>query len=291
MQKEVSKLYKTLVWNNEVALAVLDTTALINEAAARHAPSDTAAAALGRTMTGASYLASWLKDEKSKLFVTVDGGGPCGKIRVTADGALRLSGFLEHPQADVPPRGEHKLDVGALVGKEGALTVIRDDGDGIPFTGTSPLVSGEIAQDFSAYFLTSEQRPTAVALGVLMRGGKCLSAGGVFLELLPGASEGAFDRAEREIQTYASLSTRLLETGAKGILSAFGAENATEREIRFSCTCSHERAARAVISLGEREAQALLNEKGRVEVHCDQCNTTYSFDESEVRDLFHTEKK
>lgn len=290
MQKKISKLYKTLVWGDEVALTVLDTTSLVAEAAKRHISSDTATAALGRTMTGAAYLASWLKEETSRLFVTVDGGGACGKIRVTADGALNLSGYLEHPNADVPPKGPHKLDVGALVGKNGSLTVVRDDGNGLLFTGTSPLVSGEIAEDFSAYFLTSEQRPTAVALGVLVQEGVCLAAGGLFLELLPGASEGAFAKAEREIGRYAHLSSKLYEGGAEEILREFGAAGATEREIRFSCTCSKARAARAVVSLGREEANALCGERGRVEVHCDYCNTTYAFGAEELKTLFREEK-
>ena len=187
MPETVSKLYRALVWNERVSLAVLDTTALVNEAIVRHALSPVAAAALGRTLTATAYLAGWLKEEKSSLSVSVDGGGAGGKIGTAADGALNIRGFIEHPDVQLPPRADGKLDVGRCVGKNGTFTVIRDDGEGIPFVGTSPLVSGEIAEDLSAYFLTSEQRPTAVALGVkIAPDGRCIGAGGVFFAAASG---------------------------------------------------------------------------------------------------------
>ena len=200
MPETVSKLYRALVWKERVSLAVLDTTALVNEAIVRHALSPVAAAALGRTLTATAYLAGWLKEEKSSLSVSVDGGGAGGKIGTAADGALNVRGFIEHPDVQLPPRADGKLDVGRCVGKNGTFTVIRDDGEGIPFVGTSPLVSGEIAEDLSAYFLTSEQRPTAIALGVkIAPDGRCIGAGGVFLEPLPGAGDGALDFAQEAI--------------------------------------------------------------------------------------------
>ena len=164
MQK--SLIYNTLIWDGAVSLAVLDTTALVREAAARHALTPVASAALGRTMSAAAYLCSWLKTEESSLSVTIDGGGVGGKISVAGDGNLNMRGFVSEPCADLPLRADGKLDVGSFVGKCGTLTVIRDEGEGIPFVGTSALVSGEVAEDFSAYFLMSEQRPTAIALGV-----------------------------------------------------------------------------------------------------------------------------
>ena len=186
MPQTISKIYKTLVFDDAVSLAVLDTTALVNEAIRRHQLSPVAAAALGRTLTATAYLASWLKDGESSLSVSVNGGGAGGKIGAAADGALNVRGFIEHPDVMLPPRADGKLDVGSCVGKRGTLTVIRDDGAGIPFVGTSELVSGEIAEDFSAYFLTSEQRPTAIALGVkIAPDGVCAGAGGVILQPLP----------------------------------------------------------------------------------------------------------
>ena len=287
MPETVSKLYRALVFDGRVSLAVLDTTALVNEAIARHALSPVAAAALGRTMTAAAYLAGWLKEEKSSLSVSVDGGGVGGKIGVAADGALRIRGFIANPQADLPPRADGKLDVGTCVGRHGTFTVIRDDGDGIPFVGTSPLVSGEIAEDVSAYFLTSEQRPTALALGVKVgTDGRCTGAGGVFLQPLPGAGEEAISFAEERIAKYSAISSIIEQEGALAVLAAFGAKDVSVRDVVFCCHCTRERAASAVLSMGRADAFALLKERGCVSVHCHYCNTDYTFDEADLRKLF-----
>ena len=287
MPETVSKLYRALVLDGRVSLAVLDTTAVVNEAIVRHALSPVAAAALGRTLTAAAYLAGWLKEEASTLSLSVDGGGAGGKIAVSADGALRVRGYIEHPDVRLPLRADGKLDVGGCVGSRGTFTVIRDDGEGIPFVGTSPLVSGEIAEDVSNYFLTSEQRPTAVALGVQVAPtGECLGAGGVFLQPLPGAGEDAFGFAERRIADYAQLSRLIAREGAGRILADFGVRGADVCDVRFACRCSRERAAAAVQALGAREARALLREQGGICVHCHDCNTDYTFDEDDLRKLF-----
>ena len=207
MQK--SMIARQLIWDGTVSLAVLDTTALVAEAISRHGLSALAAAALGRTLTATAYLCSWLKEEGSVISVTVDGHGAGGKIRTAGDGALNLRGFVDHPDVVLPPRADGKLDVGGFTGRDGTITVVRDDGEGIPFVGTSPLRSGELGDDFSAYFLISEQRPTAIALGVrIATDGSCLGAGGVFLQPMPGADEEAFARTEAAIGRYREISRR-----------------------------------------------------------------------------------
>lgn len=292
MQKKVSAIHKTLIWGGEVSLAVLDTTALVNEAITRHKTSPVAAAALGRTLTAAAYLCSWLKEDKSSLSVTINGGGAGGKICVAGDGKLNMRGFIENPHVDLPPRADGKLNVGACVGKNGTLTVVRDDGQKLPFVGTSELLSGEIAEDFSAYFLTSEQRPTAIALGVKIdTDGKCIGAGGIFLQPLPGAGEQSISRAEEKIMQYSNLSTVIAEWGAEEILREFGACKWDTREVRFRCHCSLKKTQGVVISLGRSEAEKLLAERGEIAVHCDFCNTDYRFDDEEVVKLFYKESR
>ncbi len=287
MPKTVSNICKTLICGGELSAAVLDTTALVQEAILRHGLTPVTAAALGRTMTAAAYLCSWLKSEESSIYVTVSGGGAGGKISVSGDGALRLRGNIANPSADLPLRADGKLDVGGCVGREGTLTVVRDDGEGIPFVGTSALVSGEIAEDFSAYFLTSEQRPTAVALGVRVSGGTCLGAGGVFLQPLPGACEETLSYAERAISRFSEISRMIAEKGAERILrEELGADGADGREIVFRCRCSRERAASAVLSMGREDAEKLLEETGTIHVHCHDCNTDYSFGKEEIARLF-----
>ena len=287
MPQTVSMIYKALVFEKAVSLAVLDTTALVNEAIRRHRLSPVAAAALGRTMTAAAYLASWLKEDASSLSVSVAGDGAGGKIGVCSDGGLNVRGVVEHPGAERPPRADGKLDVGGCVGRSGTLTVIRDDGEGIPFVGTSELVSGEIAEDFSAYFLTSEQRPTAIALGVkIAPDGTCSGAGGVFLQPLPGADEETLVRTERAIGAYAALSSVIEREGAQRILHDFDITGISEREVRFRCHCSRERAASAVLSVGRKEAENIVREEGSIVVHCHYCNTDYTFDGEDVARLF-----
>ena len=257
MQKKISQIYKTLIWNESVSLAVLDTTALINEAIRRHSLTPVAAAALGRTLTASAYLCSWLKNKAGSLSVTVDGGGAGGKIFVSGDGSLNMRGFIADPAVQLPPRADGKLDVGACVGKNGTLRVVQDDGRGIPFVGTSELVSGEIAEDFSAYFLTSEQRPTAIALGVKIGpDGTCVGAGGVFLQPLPNAGEECLRRV-----------------------------------VRFRCHCSAKKTGGLVLALGRDEAERILAEEGEISVHCDFCNTDYKFNDEQVVKLFYKAEK
>ena len=165
MKKE-DVILRGLIYNEEVSLAVADTTALVNEAIRVHGLSPLAAAALGRTLTVAAYMCSSLKTEGSALSVSVKGDGAGGAIYVSGDKALHMRGYIENPQAALPPNALGKLDVGGCVGKEGYLSVVRDDGENQPFVGTTPLVSGEIGEDFAAYFAYSEQLPTAIAVGV-----------------------------------------------------------------------------------------------------------------------------
>ncbi len=288
MQKESSgTLYKTLIREDEISLCVIDSTAVVNEAIARHHLTPVAAAALGRTLTATAYLCSWLKEEESTISVVIDGGGPGGKLRTAGDGALRLRGSVEEPHVMLPPRPDGKLDVGGCVGRTGTITVVRDDGEGIPFVGTSALVSGEIAEDFSAYFLTSEQRPTAIALGVLIaHDGHCAGAGGVFLQPLPFARESSIAYAEREIARFGSISSMISKQGAAEILRMFGVEEAERRPVVFSCRCSRERAERALLSLGRADAMALADEQGQIVVHCPDCNTDYTFSRRDVACAF-----
>ncbi len=159
--------------------------------------------------------------------------------------------------------------------------------------GTSELVSGEIAEDFSAYFLTSEQRPTAIALGVLVAPeGACLGAGGVFLQPMPQASEETISYAEKKIAEFSNLSALIAEEGAERILrERFGQERYEEREIVFRCRCSRAKAASAVLSMGREDAEKLLEEEGAIAVHCHDCNTDYVFTREEIAALFGGEEK
>ena len=165
MQKK-DVILRGLAFEGEVSVAVADTTQLVNEAIRIHGLSPLAAAALGRTLTVAAYMCSSLKAERGALSVSVKGNGVGGSIYVSGDKSLHMRGYIENPNVDLPPNDKGKLDVGGCVGKEGYLSVVRDDGDNRPFVGTTALVSGEIGEDFAASYAESEQLPTAIAVGV-----------------------------------------------------------------------------------------------------------------------------
>ena len=166
MKTKQDVILRGLIWNGEVSLAVADTTRLVGRAIEIHGLSPLSAAALGRTLTVAAYMCSSLKEERGALSVSVKGDGIGGPIYVSGDKKLRMRGYIDNPQAFLPPNARGKLDVGGCVGRNGTLSVVREDGEGIPFVGTTPLVSGEIGEDFAAYFAYSEQLPTAIAVGV-----------------------------------------------------------------------------------------------------------------------------
>ncbi|MBQ4098068.1 MAG: Hsp33 family molecular chaperone HslO, partial [Clostridia bacterium] len=212
----MNKLLKGLIFGGEISLSVLDTTEMVNKAIEIHGLSPVCAAALGRTLTVCTFMASNLKNQNDKLSVTVAGNGPGGKITVCGNGNLDMRGFIDNPNVDLPLRADGKLDVGGLVGKTGRLTVVRSMGLKDPYSGSSQLVSGEIAEDFTAYYALSEQQPTAIALGVKIGTDlKCIGAGGVIMQAMPGASDAAICMAEDVMSQLSTVSTLVQEVGAE----------------------------------------------------------------------------
>lgn len=270
----MSYLKKALLSGGDLSLAVLETTSLVNEFIARHSLSHMAAQAIGRTATACAYLCSWLKSDDCCVYITVSGDGTAGKISVSGDGALRLRGNVE--------RDSDGEELEAYIGRRGTLAIVRDEGEGFPVVGTSELKRGDISSDFEAYFLVSEQRPTAICLDVIMQNGVCVSAGGAFLQPMPGAGEEAlallsaardcFSKGEGIVEFLSSL----LERG----------ETCDMREIKFGCRCSRKRAEAAVLALGKENAMAALEEQGELSVHCHDCNTDYLFRRADLDALF-----
>ncbi len=258
-------LVRALVMNGEVSLAVLDTTALVSEAKKRHALKGTPLTVLGNALTAAAYLSSWLKVESSSLTLSIHGEN--GSVCVSGDGELYLRGYV----------GGCEDGLGG-----GVLSVVRDDGDGIPFAGSVALVSENADENFARYFEESEQLPTGVALytGESENG---LSAGGVFLQPLPGASENSRRSVKKEINACREL---LLRGEFSKILKRFGAKALETRYPRFACRCSREKAEAAILSMGKSDAFGLLKQEGNITVHCDYCNTDYVIDEARLLTLF-----
>ncbi len=284
----MNKLLKTLIFDDQLSLSVLDTTDMVNEAIRIHNLTPLAAAALGRTLTVSTFMSSTLKNQSDKLSVTVAGDGVGGKITVCGNGDLAMRGTIDNPQADLPLRADGKLDVGGCVGKNGRLTVIRSMGLKDPYSGSAKLVTGEIAEDFTSYYALSEQQPTAIALGVKI--GKeltCIGAGGVIIQALPFAEDENLAKAERIMGELKNVSTQIAELGAEGVLEKyFGKIKYEEYHPEYKCLCSREYIESVLISLGKAELDDIIEKEGAVKVGCQFCNKEYVFNTDDVEKLF-----
>ena len=284
----MDEIVKALAFGGEVAVTALKTTDLAERARVLHGLSPLASAALGRSLTAAAFMASGLKEEDGKLSVTVRGGGAGGEIVVCGNAALQMRGSIEHPDVELPPNARGKLDVAGCVGHAGRLTVVRSMGLKEPYTGSCALVSGELAEDFAAYYAVSEQQPTAMALGVLVgRDGAVAGAGGVVVQPLPGCSEQALSAAEAVLPRLANVSAYYAEHSASEALGAFfGVRPLESRRPVYECLCSREYIERLLLSMGRAECEDILRERGEIEVSCQFCNTKYAFGAQDVRALF-----
>lgn len=248
----------------------------------------TVAAAVGRTATAALMMGAMLKGEE-KLTVQVKGGGPIGQIVVDANAAGTVRAYADEPQVDLPLNGVGKLDVAGAVGTDGFLYIIKDLGLKEPYRGSVPIVSGEIAEDFTYYFAKSEQTPSAVALGVLVDVDYSIkAAGGFIIQLLPGLTDDEIAEMEERLSKLPSVTSMIAQGDSpEMILEQIlpGVKLLERVDAEFRCKCSRERVEQTVISLGREEIEAILAEEGQAEVHCHFCNEAYMFEESDLQAL------
>ena len=284
----MDKLFKATVFNNEISLTVISSTDMVNEAIKIHSLTPSTAAALGRTLTVCTFMSSGLKSQGDKLSVTVAGNGLGGKITVCGNGKLQMRGSIDNPSATLPLKENGKLDVGGIVGNKGRITVVRSMGLKDPFSGTSELVSGEIAEDFASYYALSEQVPTGIALGVKIgTDGRCVGAGGVILQALPFASEESLVKAEEIINNLSSLSSLIEEKGAEGVIKDFFGDIKTEEFYpEYKCLCSREYIEGVLVSLGKKEIDDILEKENEIRVSCQFCLTEYVFTKEDTDKLF-----
>lgn len=283
----MGKIYKTLIYDGQISLSVLDTTDVVNKAIELHGLTPLCAAGLGRALTVASFMATSLKDENEKLSVTIDGNGVGGKIVVCADGNLNVRGSIVNPHADLPLKPNGKLDVGGLVGNEGMITVVKNLGLKEPYVGKCKLVSGEIGEDFAAYYAYSEQQPTAIAVGVLVKNDKCIGAGGVILQPLPDCAEENIGKAEKLIAEFSDVSRKIKEIGIDGIIKKYFDEyEFTKYETQYKCGCSREYVDKVLIALGKKELSDIIEKDGKIEVCCEFCDKKYVYGQKDVEELF-----
>ena len=281
----MGKLIRGLSENGGVVFCGVDSTDIVRTAEKLHTTSATCSAALGRLLTGASLMGSMLKDDGDTITLRMSGGGPAGVVIACTDGSGNVKGCIDHPLVELPAKANGHLDVGGAVGKDGVLTVIRDNRlQKEPTVGQVPLVSGEVAEDITSYYAYSEQIPTVCALGVLVdKDLSILCAGGYLLQLLPGATDAEITALEQNIAAMPSV-TEMLHTGKTPedmmqlAMKGFSPNVLDEREVRYQCDCSRERTETMLLSLGRKELEKLRDEDPHCEVVCHFCHTKYEFD-------------
>lgn len=265
------------------------TTNLVEEARQRHNTSPVATAALGRLMTGAVMMGSMMKNPEDILTVQIKCSGPIGGLTVTADSQGGVKGYAYNPDVMLPPKNG-KLDVGGALG-QGVLTVIRDMGMKEPYSGQTILQTGEIAEDLTYYFATSEQIPSSVGLGVLMEGDNTVRcAGGFIVQVMPFVEDKVLDKLEENIGKIRPV-TAMLDNGhtpeemLREVLEGLDVEITDTLPAGFTCNCSKQRIEKAIISIGKKEIQSLIAEGKDIEVKCHFCNTAYSYSVDELKEL------
>ena len=248
-----------------------------------HNTSPVATAALGRLMTAAVMMGYDMKGEDDLLTLKIQGDGPIGGLVVTADSKGEVKGYAFNPGVMLPPNDKGKLDVGGALGI-GVLSVIKDIGLKEPYVGQTILVSGEIAEDLTYYYATSEQTPSSVALGVLMNKDNTVrQAGGFIIQLMPGASEAVISALEKKIGEIHSITT-LLDVGNTPE-TILGLEINEKLPAKFTCNCNKSRIERALISVGKKDIQEMIDDGKPIEVNCHFCNKNYTFDVDELKDI------
>lgn len=287
-------LVRGTAWNGKIRVFACRTTNLVEELRRRHDTFPTATAALGRTLSVGAMMGAMLKG-KEKLTIQVKGDGPIGQVVVDANADGEVRGYVEHPQAHHGSNDLGKLDVAGAVGTSGYVHVTKDLGLKEPYRGSVPIISGELAEDFTYYFAVSEQTPSAVSLGVLVdTDNSAIHAGGYIIQLLPGLSDEEITRLEQAIGAMPSV-TSLLAQGEtpEGMLKRVVGEDVVVHQtmdLVFKCQCSVERVEQTLISLGQEELEAIIEEDGKAEVVCHFCNEAYTFGQAQLEQLLEQAK-
>lgn len=284
-----NELIRATALNGQVRAFAARTTQIVEELKERHQASPTVVAALGRTITAGAMMGAMMKGEE-KLVIQIKGGGPIGQIVVEANSKGEVRGYADEPEVNLPPNAAGKLDVAGAVGTDGFLYVTKDLGLKEPYRGSVPIVSGELAEDFTYYFAKSEQTPSAVALGVLFEKGDYTvkEAGGFIIQLLPGLTDEEIGEIEERLSHLPPMTT-MLEDGLELdeiLANVLGMVKVLDTmELHLRCKCSRQKVEQTLISLGADEMNRLIEEDGQVELKCHFCNDTYLFEEPELTSM------
>ncbi len=286
-----NEIVRAITGNGLVKAAAITGRDIVERARNIHKLLPMGAAALGRTLLGASLMGDMLKEEQGSLTLQIRGGGPLGTILAVSDCGGNVRGYVQNPQVELMEKSPGKLDVGAAVGLDGTLTVIKDIGLKEPYVGSIGLFSGEIADDLAMYFVESEQIPTACALGVLVGLDQSVTAaGGYLIQLLPGAGEDMIEAIEAGVRAMGSVSHALAggldgEGLLRAVLPGFQLEILEKHPVEYRCCCSRDRVSRALISIGRKDLTELIQEQGQAELTCQFCDQVYRFSRQELEQL------
>ncbi len=294
----MDKIIRCITKDGGIVASAIDSTKIVATAQELHKLSPIATAGLGRLLTGASLMGNQMKQKKAVLSMRVDGKGPLGVLIASATSEGNVRGFVQNPNCKTEYYPNGKLNVGKAVGRNGYLYVVRDYGTGQPYKGVVQLVSGEIAEDITSYYANSEQIPTVCALGVLVEkgSGKTMLAGGVLIQLLPGATMQTAVKLENNIKKLEPVTTMM----AKGMglvdmcrtaLDGFEVEVLDESPVHYYCSCSKDRVQQSFATISDEDLRNLVNSKGKVEAVCHYCNKKYTFTKSEIENFIESRKK
>ncbi len=289
-------LVRSLAYDGTVRAYAIKSTGMVQEAARRHNTWRTVTAALGRALSAGTMMGAMLKGEE-KLTIKIEGNGPASPIIVDANASGETRGYVKNPHVDPERKESGKLNVSLAVGNQGSLSVVKDLGLRDYFTGSVPLVSGELAEDFTYYFASSEQTPSSVALGVIIDKDEIVTAaGGFIIQMMPGVSDETIDELEKRINELPPVSDLILNglTPEQILYRVLGEDNVRILDtmgVAFQCKCSKERISNAIISLEEKDLKAMIEEDEGAETHCHFCNETYTFTKEELEGLLEEKTK
>jgi len=286
------QLVRAISSDGMVKATAVSTRHMTERARQIHKTLPVATAALGRALAGASMMGNALKGEGASITLQIKGGGPLGTVLTVSDNEGNVRGYVQNPAVDIPLRPDGKLDVGAAVGMDGTLTVIKDLHMKDPYVGSVSLLGGEIAEDIAAYFVESEQIPTACGLGVLVDRDQSVNcAGGYLIQLLPGADEDTIVKVEGGIMAAGNVTGILKdnpdpEAMLRTVMSDFELEILEKSDIEYRCYCSRERVEAALMSLGREDLQRMIEEDHGAELTCQFCDTVHRFSEEELKAIW-----